>query len=292
MLSYSIYIIQNHWFHPWNAPGNFDMTNETFERDGESERLIARLKVFWKTIRNLRKKTLNEIDIFEDYSVVLHVKRLYWKCCRLFCFWRHSTPLATMMEALPHLHFPKGSCLDYYQSGDDFSSYPTLYVRKSTDPRLPNNSPTCLGDLMPKDIDILDNVRPDFTPEGAWELILLMELGDQFNLVRHAGYNEIKIIYDMEEFFTGKYFGNDFTQYEHELFDIKYLTENERKELLSWQPAPRVTMGNDAAVVEYCVFSPFGGFYLVQIKVQFKPVLILSQPIKMKKVHYHCQIIY
>jgi hypothetical protein len=190
------------------------------------------------------------------------------------------------MAALPHLHFLDKTLLDYYQSGTRHGSYPALYVRKETEPRLPNNPEICLGDSMPAVTGVLEAVQPEFTSDGVWELILLMELGDQFNLVWHAGYSELRIICDMAEFFAGRYFGDEDTCY----FEVNKLSEDEKQELLSWNIVPKVKLKNDYALVDYCVFSPFGGFFKVQRKVLFKPQLRLTKPIKKKEISYNCGI--
>ena len=131
-------------------------------------------------------------------------------------------------------------------------------------------------------------IQADCTPEGAWELVLLIELGQQFNLVRHAGYNEFRIIYDMEEFFSGKYFGKE----DYDYFDVDELCDFDRKDLLSWNVTPKVTIEGDVAFVDYCSFSPFSAFYLVQARFQFKPELKELETIVKKKIKYNCGVIF
>ena len=140
--------------------------------------------------------------------------------------------------------------------------------------------------------DILDSVQPDFTPDGVWELILLMTLGEQFNLVWHAGTEECKIVYDMEDFFSGRYFEYEFGTENVHFFNAKALTEKDKQELLSWQTVPKVELKQDSASVEFCMFKPFGGFFMIQNQIQFKPHLKMKAPVIMKKVYYPLQIIY
>ncbi len=263
------------------------MGNGRLDMDNEEERLIERLHVFWEVIGELIEKTDNKAY---DPDILAPIKRYHWKFWRLCRLWKHSSPLLPMMKVLPHLHFPHNSLLDYYQSGSDMGSVPVLYVRKSTEPRLPNNAKTCLGDSMPKNNCILDAVCPEDTSDGAWELILLMELGDQFNLLWHAGTEMIKIVYDMKEFLAGRYFGKNMGH----LFKVNNLSDDDKRELLSWDVSPKVIMQtkDGFALVDYCVFSPWGGFFHVQRKVQFKPELSLSKPLTMKRINYNCRFIF
>ncbi len=143
---------------------------------------------------------------------------------------------------------------------------------------------------MPKMKKLCSYIQADCTPEGAWELVLLIELGQQFNLVRHAGYNEFRIIYDMEEFFSGKYLGKE--GYDYDYFNVDRLSNDERKELLSWNVTPQVTIEGDVAFVDYCSFSPFSAFYRVQAGFQFKPELKQLETIVTKKIEYNCGVIF
>jgi hypothetical protein len=254
--------------------------------DGDSEHFIDRLKVFWKVIRKPEAKTNNDISEFD--TMLAPVRRYRWKLGNALRLWRHSSPLVPMMKALPHLHFPEGFLLDYYQEGSTAGSSPALYVRKPQEPRLPNNPKECLGDSMPKVIYFDEAVRPDHTPDGAWELVLLDALGHQFNLVWHAGTSMIYILYDMDEFFSGEYMGNKKVCD----FNVDNLSEAERKELLSWDISPKVTWEEDGALVDYCVFSPWYGFTKIQRKVQFKPEILLSEDTIIKKVPYDCGYIF
>ena len=256
--------------------------------DGGSEHFIERLKVFWTVIRELEAKTDNEISEFD--TMLAPIRRYRWKLGNALRFWRHSSPLVPMMKALPHLHFPEGFLLDYYQVGSTTGSVPAFYVRKPKEPRLPNNPKECLGDSMPKVIYLDEAVRPDHTPDGAWELVLLVELGHQFNLAWHAGTSIIFLLYNMEEFFAGRYMGREDVYLGD--FSADQLPENERKELLSWDIAPKATLTEDGFLVDYCIFSPWHGFSKVQRRVRFTPETSLSECITTKKVYYNCKIIF
>lgn len=255
---------------------------------GESEHFIDRLKVFWKVIRELEVKTDNEISEFD--TMLAPIRRYRWKLGNALRLWRHSSPLVPMMEALPHLHFPEGFLLDYYQEGNTTGSVPALYVRKPKEPRLPNNPKECLGDSMPKVTYFYEAVRPEHTPDGAWELVLLVELGYQFNLAWHAGTDIIFPLYNMKDFFSRKYMGEE-NVYLWD-FNADKLSGEEREELLSWDISPKVTLEEDGALVDYCIFSPWHGFSKIQRRVQFKPKISLSKRVITKEVYYSCRIVF
>jgi hypothetical protein len=190
-----------------------------------------------------------------------------------------------MMEVLPHLHFPEGTILDYYQCGTELGSYPKFYVRKEEEPRFPDNA-TAFSDARPA--EVLDTVAPEFSQEGVWELLLLEELGAQFGLRWHANYIMRKIIYNMEEFFSGKYFGKDNDCF----FSPERLSGSDKTELLSWDVEPKVELTNGRAVVKYCIFAPFRGFFQVRRAVEFDPKLSIEKPQILEKVSYNCGILF
>ncbi len=262
------------------------MKGENNKLVGDSIQLIDRLAIFWKVILELSQNTHNDIDFSASSK---SSQKAQWECKSKCKLTREASPMEPIMKVIPDLHFPDGTLLDYYQHGSMMGSSPILYVRKETEPRLPDNPEFCLGDLMPKVTEAIDAILPDFTQEGAWELILLEELGEQFNLVWHARYNTLRIIYDMAEFFSGSYFGKKDSCY-FDTDDTDRLSEVEKEELLSWDIMPKVKLMTDHALVNYCVFSPFGGFFKVQRKVQFKPELLLLKPCIKKKVPYNCGI--
>ncbi len=256
------------------------MENIEITNDGGSDVLIKRLEVFWKCVQHLRHES-------EDQSG------------------KQSSPLVPMMEALPHLHFPEGTLLDYYQYGSQgYGSHPDFYVRKATDARIPHYSKEVPADDPNSDVvGVLDAVSPDLSPEGIWELILLMAFGPQFGLVWHANYCQRVVVYDMQDFLSDKYFGK-------RISNMLYGFPPIIPELLSWQTAPKVTMQENSALVEYCMFSPFGGFAMIQRTVTFEREPVpnaklarlsslprfrrpkLQQPVEVKKFEYNCGIFF
>lgn len=226
----------------------------------ESEYLIYRLEEFWKILQELKRGT----------SKV-----------------RHNSPLFPIMNVLPHLHFPEGTVLDCYMQSDPLGlgSELVLYVRKGDEPRLPDRY-SSISDSAEKNPDIFKTVTPEFSPKGVWELILLAELGTQFNLVWHANYNLRRIICNMEEFFSGWYCGC----YDDCCFKVDQLSEQEKSKLLSWDIEPKVKMLQDRALAKYCIFSPFSGFFKVEREISFKPELQLSKPRIMRVNFYDCGI--
>ncbi len=261
--------------------------NGTDNINEESNILIERLGVFWNVIMELENTTHNRIrcDNVSSSSFSSRLVRCLWKFGRLWKSGKRESPLIPMMNALPHLHFPEDSVLDYYQAGCRMGSLPVLYVRKMEEARLPNNAEICLGASMPEIKELCSYIQADCSPEGAWELVLLMELGQQFNLVWLADDKVHRIIYDMDEFLAGKYFGK-----EGKFIYINALSNDDIKELLSWDVAPKVTIEGNVALVDYCVFSLHHAFYLVQEKIQFRPELKRVETILKKRLLYDCWI--
>ena len=250
------------------------------ENRNGSDILVKRLEVVWKCIQQLKTERNNS----EDQSD------------------KQSSPLVPMMEALPHLHFPEGTLLDFYQYGSYFGSQPVFYVRKVTDARIPHFSKEATADDPNSDVvGVLDAVSPAFMPEGMWELILLLDFGEQFGLVWHANYSQRVVVYDMQDFLSDKYFGE-------KISGMLYGFPPRSPELLSWQTAPKVTMQENSALVEYCMFSPFGGFAMIQRTVMFEREPVpnaklarlsslprfrcpkLQKPVVVKEFKYNCGI--
>ena len=226
-----------------------------------SEYFIWKLKEFWKVIKNLEHGTST-----------------------LRC----ANPLFPMMRVLPHLHFPEGSILDCYLVGDQLGlgAEPVLYVRKENEQRFSEYGKRDSENPAPNLLNDLSIVSPEFTQKGVWELILLTELGTQFNLVWHANYKLRRIICNMEEFFDGWYCGT----YDDCYFKADRLTEDEKTKLLSWDIAPKVKLEDFRAIAEYCLFSPFSGFCTVRREICFEPELYLPKPMITKRLFYNCGI--
>ena len=264
-------------------PGG-NMKEKKSELTDGSSRLVERLGLFWNVIRELTRSINDRVEGFSIYQE--SEKELALRLAARAAKIRIDSPLLPLMNVLPHLHFPEGTLLDYYQYGSSLGSEPELYVRKENERRLPNNSEPFSRDPNPNVLRVLDAVRPEFTPEGVWELLLLMEFGSQFNLVWHAAYGTARIICDMEEFFSGRYFG----ERNQCRFDVSRLSDDERSELLSWDVVPKVKLKDGKAIVNYCVFSPFFGFIKCRRTILFTPELRLQKPVKMKKIPYSCGI--
>ena len=247
--------------------------------DGEkyAEVLVERLKIFWKATKNLEKRIASPsfLESEETFSR------------------RNRSPLVSWFKSLPHLHLPDGMVPDYYHFGTHHGSAPVLYARKKSSPRVKDHFGYYLGDEKPEGTMLMEAVVPDKTMEGIWELILLDEMGGQFGLYWHAGYDLSRILYDWGEFFKGKKYAGLPDDGECLLGDKGgTVTEEEHRELLSWNIAPYVTMKDDRAFAHYCVFTPFGGFFKVRRTVILSPELEIKKPVILKKVEYNCGIVY
>lgn len=127
---------------------------------------------------------------------------------------------------------------------------------------------TFVRDTTPELKNIIEAVTPDFSTDGAWELILIDEL-----IYNCCDKSESQIVCDMAEFLSGKYCKRKNRNY----FDTQCLTAKEKSLLLSWNVTPKITLKDNKAVAEYCIYSPVDGFVKVQREIVFKPELELSE---------------
>ena len=68
--------------------------------------------------------------------------------------------------------------------------------------------------------------------------------------------------------------------------------EKRKSRLLSWDVVPKIQIHPEYAVAEYCIFSPFSGFFKVQRKIQFVPQITISEPRIIQRVLYNSQIVF
>lgn len=92
----------------------------------------------------------------------------------------------------------------------------------------------------------------------------------------------------MEEFLSGYYCG----QLDDCYFYPDQLDEKRKSRLLSWDVVPKIQIHPEYAVAEYCIFSPFSGFFKVQRKIQFVPQITISEPRIIQRVLYNSQIVF
>ena len=243
----------------------------------DSETLVERLKTFWKATKGLNKK-IDRPTFSEDVQASRR---------------RKGNPLVRWFNSLPHLHLPDGMIPDYYHSGTCHGSIPVLYARKKGSARLKDYCGYYLDGQKTEGMPLMEAVIPEKSMEGIWELLLLDEMGGQFALHWHAGYNLLRILYDWSEFFTEKTYAGLPDDWEC-LFDdtSAAISEEERRELRSWDIAPYIKMKNDRAIAYYCVFTPFGGFFKVRRTVILSPELEIKKPVILKEVKYDCGVIY
>ncbi|MBR7119505.1 MAG: hypothetical protein IKC77_04835 [Lentisphaeria bacterium] len=223
-----------------------------------SDRLIERLNIFWRVIAELENMQPEEID------------------------------LLPLMKAVPNLRFPTGTELRFFMYGDHYCAEPVFIVRNSWEQNLPDDFKIDPENLMRDVLKALDSVKQYFNEYFVWELILFAELGNQFNLVWHAGYKTQRIICNMEEFLSGYYCG----QLDDCYFYPDQLDEKRKSRLLSWDVVPKIQIHPEYAVAEYCIFSPFSGFFKVQRKIQFVPQITISEPRIIQRVLYNSQIVF
>lgn len=126
----------------------------------------------------------------------------------------------------------------------------------------------------------LVNIIIDKSPEGAWEAVLLSELGNQFNLTRHAGYSQRCIVTSWREFYNGRPAA--------EVCGKIVCAQADMNTLLTWDITPKVEINNDeTATVYYCVFNAWSGFKQVSRRVRFDTGAV-EERVTLAHVPYDC----
>ena len=269
-----------------NADGQSQASGDDGRINGkESDVLIERLRIFWESIVSVEEKiNTDEKSLWQEEQKTV------------------SNPLASLllpiMEALPHLHFPQGTVLDYFRQGDSMGSEPVLYVRWRDAPRVGDDHNAVLlgfnilrAGPAPEYTDVMKVVQPDRTAEGAWELFLLNLLGVQFGLHWHACYHLLRMVYDWHELLEeNKYFGREMRG--EFLMAASQLSAEDRKEVMSWDCRPSAVVEKDRIILGHCVFSPFIGFIKASTAVVFEPELQIMSPVIEKRLECDCGIKY
>ena len=163
--------------------------------------------------------------------------------------------LSHYFKVLTHLKMKEKCRLKYEIIGDSFASKPMIN---------------------------LDNIIIDKSPEGAWEAVLLSVLGDQFNLIWHAGYSQRCIVTNWRKFYNGRP--------ADEVSGKRVCTEVDMKTLSSWDITPKVEINDDeTATVYYCIFNAWNGFRRVSQRVHFDTGK-LEKPVTLEQFYYNCRI--
>ena len=164
-----------------------------------------------------------------------------------------------LLVPLTHLRLRPGYTLDFVYRFDGMGGRPFLYAREETAPPFGDYDAfqaavdACHDSMAVDRCDYLDYIEADGTAEGFFQWVVLKTMGDQFYLFWHAGYHDAEIIASRERLdsvVADLASGN---------FGVP-LSAAQRRQALRVDPAPVVTLGEDAVTVRVIWFTRWGGF--------------------------------
>ncbi|KQC15523.1 MAG: hypothetical protein APR56_00750 [Methanosaeta sp. SDB] len=189
---------------------------------------------------------------------------------------------------LDQLSMKGGRVLDYVYHYAGIGGAPVLYARKAVVPPYRNYSEYLAAEATAEPEEREDYylrfVDTGGTPEGFFQLTLLMIQGEQFYQFWHAAYNDDRIVSDLEDArasLGGGWVGVDESTVEGLLADLG-----------KFDLAPVVSMGRDLVKVEVVAFTKWGGFVKRSIVMEREfPHLILEEKSEVL-VPYECGILF
>lgn len=182
---------------------------------------------------------------------------------------------------LKHVRMKDGYELDYIYRNSFLGGYPCLYARPSGE------------EIEPKDNECMeweegklgDYFIVDGTPDGFFELAVLLKLKGQFYLSWHGEYDDTRIVTkneEMERIIEKINGGNAY----------KNIGEEDRMRIAEIDKAPTVELLEDRAAVTYCLFTEWGGFSKVrEYYRKSAPHRIIKSEI-IETVDYDCGIVF
>lgn len=189
---------------------------------------------------------------------------------------------------LDRLSMEGGRVLDYVYDYAGIGGAPVLYARKATATPYRNYTEYLAADaaseLTEREDYYLWHIETDGTPEGFFQLALLLIQGEQFYQFWHAAYNDERIVSDLEDArasLGGGWVGEDESTVEGLLADLG-----------KFDLAPVVSMSGDLVKVEVVIFTNWGGFVKRSIVMEKEfPHLILWERSEVL-VPYNCGIMF
>jgi hypothetical protein len=189
---------------------------------------------------------------------------------------------------LDRLSMEGGRVLDYVYNYEGIGGAPVLYARKAVEPPYRNYSEYIAADAAaePEEREdyYLRYVETDGTPEGFFQLALLLIQGEQFYAFWHAAYNDDRIVSEMEDArasLGGGWFDEGETTAGGLLADLG-----------KFDLSPVVSMNEDLVKVEVVVFTDWGGFIKRSIVMEREfPHLIVGERSEVL-VPYDCGIMF
>jgi hypothetical protein len=188
---------------------------------------------------------------------------------------------------LDRLSMDRGRVLDYVYDYAGIGGAPVLYARKATATPDGNYSEYIAAEAAAEPTEREDYyllyIDTDRSPEGFFQLALLLIQGEQFYQFWHAAYNDDSIVSDLEDARAslGGWVGEDQATVEELLADLG-----------KFDLAPVVSMSGDLVKVEVVVFTKWGGFIKRSIVMEKEfPHLILEERSEVL-VPYDCGIMF
>jgi len=191
---------------------------------------------------------------------------------------------------LDQLSMGRGRVLDYVYDYAEIGGAPVLYARKATATPYRNYSEYLAADAAAEPTKredyYLQYVATDRSPEGFFQLALLLVQGEQFYQFWHANYNDDRIVSDLEDArksavdLTG-WIGEDESTVEALLAEVAEI-----------DLTPVVSMNGDLVKVEVVVFTKWGGFIRKSIAMEREfPHLVLWEKFEVL-APYDCGIMF
>jgi hypothetical protein len=167
-------------------------------------------------------------------------------------------------KILPHLHMKPGYELDYVYFKDELGGKPLLYARKTD--RAPfqtykeflksyDETISYEGSYsqLKHDLDYLEKIQVDGSPESYFQYVILAVMGDQFYLLWHGNYNDTRILCNFDDIKN--------VEEEIQCFDMAFPKDVvDRIEEIDFSPA--VLIDGKTATVRFVTFTiMWGGFF-------------------------------
>jgi hypothetical protein len=154
--------------------------------------------------------------------------------------------------ALDHLSMQPGYVLDYVYHFDGMGGYPVLYVRPADQPAYPSEA-----DLRTSgyDLNYMDYVQADDTPESYFQFVVLATTGDLFYMFWHADYAEKQLVCNKTDInnIVASLDGN---------FGYRMPLVSRVRAAMLQGVIPSVSVGEQTVEVRLVTFTRWGGFYL------------------------------
>jgi len=198
--------------------------------------------------------------------------------------------ISLYFTVLDRLSMDRGRVLDYVYDYSGIGGSPVLYARKASLTPYRNYSEYLAADAAADPTEredyYLKYIASDGTPEGFFQLALLLIQGEQFYQFWHANYNDDRIVSDQEDARTAP---ADLTGW---VGENESTTEGLLAEVAEIDLTPVVLMNQDQVKVEVVVFTKWGGFVKRSIAMEREfPHLILWEKSKVL-VPYNCGIMF